>query len=263
MNIQAYKPNEEPVEVAASAPFRWLARGWDDFERNPGPGTLHGIGLTLFGWLLLWVASDKFWLLAGAFSGFLIVAPIVTTGLYQVSKSCSLGHCVGMREVFKLWLSGDGRLVRFGLLLALAGGGWVLTSAALFTAFSPVPIKSPADFLKFVVLSDSFGLFEVWLILGGLLTAPMFASSVVAIPMLVDTQATVLQAVAASWRAAAVNPLPMAVWASIIIVLVGWGMLTGLFGLIVLVPVLAHASWHAYCELARIPDPQGADASKG
>ena len=263
MNIPAYKPNEEPVEVAISAPFRWLARGWDDFERNPGPGTLHGIALTVFGWLLLWVASDKFWLLAGAFSAFLIVAPIVTTGLYQVSKSCAQGHCVGMREVVKLWASGDGRLVRFGLLLALAGAGWVLTSAALFTAFSPVPIKSPADFLKFVVLSDSLGLFEVWLILGGLLTAPMFASSVVAIPMLVDTQATVLQAVAASWRAAAVNPLAMAVWASIIIVLVGWGMLTGLFGLIVLVPVLAHASWHAYCELARIPDPQGADASKG
>lgn len=263
MNIQAYQPHEEPVEVDAKAPFRWLARGWDDFERNPIPGTIHGLALTAFGWLLLYVGSDKFWLLAGAFSAFLIVAPIVTTGLYQVSKSCSVGHRVGMGEVFKLWASGDGRLVRFGLLLGLAGAGWVVTSAALFTAFSPVPIKSPADFLKFVVLSDTLGLFEVWLLLGALLTAPMFASSVVAIPMLVDTRATVSQAVAASWRATAVNPVPMTIWASIIIVLVGWGMLTGLFGLIVLVPVLAHASWHAYCELARVPDPVGPELGEG
>jgi uncharacterized membrane protein len=73
----------------------------------------------------------------------------------------------------------------------------------------------------------------------------------------VDTRASVMQAVSASWRAVAVNPLPMTIWAWTIIVLVGWGMLTGLFGLVVLVPVLAHASWHAYCELTGVPDPTG------
>jgi uncharacterized membrane protein len=257
MNTSLHKPNEEPVQVANAAPLRWLARGWDDFERNPGPGVLHGLGLTLFGWLLLWFARDQFWLLAGMFSGFLIVAPIITVGLYQVSRSCSVGHCMGMREVAGLWMSGDGRLVRFGLLLSLAGTGWVLTSAALITAYSPAPIRSPADFFRLVVLSESSGLFEVWMILGGLLAAPMFASSVLAIPMLVDTRASVMQAVSASWRAVAVNPLPMTIWAWTIIVLVGWGMLTGLFGLVVLVPVLAHASWHAYCELTGVPDPTG------
>jgi uncharacterized membrane protein len=257
MNISPYKPSDEPVIVTWKAPFRWLARGWDDFERNPGPGVIHGVVLASFGWLLLVLAHDQFWMLAGAFSGFLIVSPIITTGLYQISRSCSVGHCVGMREVWRLWRSGDRRLMQFGLLLSLAGTGWVLTSAALITVVSPVPIRNPADFLRHVVLSDTNHLFESWMFLGGLLAAPMFASSVVAIPMLVDTKASVLQAVVASWRAVAVNPMPMTIWAWIIIVLVGWGMLTGLFGLIVLVPVLAHASWHAYCELARIPDPVG------
>jgi uncharacterized membrane protein len=257
MTTRPPTPDGEPVQVANVAPFRWLARGWDDFERNPGPGVLHGLILALFGWLLLLFARDRFWLLAGMFSGFLIVAPIITVGLYQVSRSCSAGHCVGMREVAGLWMSGDGRLVRFGLLLSLAGTGWVLTSAALITAYSPLPIQSPADFFRLVVLSDSGGLFEVWVILGGLLAAPMFASSVLAIPMLVDTQVPVMTAVSASWRAVAVNPLPMTIWAWVIIALVGWGMLTGLLGLVILVPVLAHASWHAYCELAGVADPTG------
>lgn len=251
MNIPVFTPSTEPVEVELSAPLRWIAMGWADFLRNPGPGIFHGLVLAVFGGLLLVAARDQFWWLAGAFSGFLIVAPILTTGLYQISRSCSAGQCVGMQEVFDLWFSGDGRLVRFGMLLSLAGSGWVLTSAALVTAFSPVPIQNPTDFIRHVVLSDELGLFEIWMILGGVLAAPMFASSVVAIPMLVDTQATVMQAVYASWRAVAVNPVPLALWALLIMVMVAAGMLTAMLGLVVVIPVLAHASWHAYCDLTR------------
>jgi hypothetical protein len=76
----------------------------------------------------------------------------------------------------------DGRLVVFGLLLALAGTGWVLTSASLITGFAGGPVDSPADFLRVVVLARDGWLFEAWLLLGGVLAAPVFASSVVAIP---------------------------------------------------------------------------------
>jgi uncharacterized membrane protein len=190
-------------------------------------------------------------MLAGAFSGFMIVAPILTTGLYQISRQCATGHCVGMSEVFRIWRSLDGRLVVFGLLLSFAATGWVMTSASMITALTPVPVRNPLDFLRHVVLSGDSWLFEVWLFLGGVLAAPMFASSVVAIPMLVDTQASVRAAVAASWNAVGTHPFVLGLWALIIMTLVGAGMLTGLVGLVVVVPVLAHASWHAYCELTR------------
>jgi uncharacterized membrane protein len=190
-------------------------------------------------------------MLAGAFSGFMIVAPILTTGLYQISRQCATGHCVGMSEVVRIWRSLDGRLVVFGLLLSFAATGWVMTSASMITALTPVPVRNPLDFLRHVVLSGDSWLFEVWLFLGGVLAAPMFASSVVAIPMLVDTQASVRAAVAASWNAVGTHPFVLGLWALIIMTLVGAGMLTGLVGLVVVVPVLAHASWHAYCELTR------------
>ncbi|QCB45496.1 DUF2189 domain-containing protein [Hydrogenophaga sp. PAMC20947] len=231
------------------SPWRWLALGWSDLRRNPVPGLLHGFLLTGFGALLLWAARDQFWLLAGAFSGFLIVAPVLATGLYHVSKACQGGRSAGVGEVVMLWRSGDRRLVTFGLLLALAGTGWVLTSAGLITLWSPVAIQKPADFLRQVVLVREVGLFEVWLLLGALLAAPVFASTVVALPMLVDTSVPVSMAVLASWRAVAEHPGPMALWAVLIAVLVGLGMLTALLGLIVLIPIIAHASWHAYCDL--------------
>lgn len=243
--------NPEPMSVSLMSPLRWLALGWVDLRRNPLPGLLHGLALSAFGWLLLWAARDRFWLLAGAFSGFLIVAPVLATGLYHVSRTCGVGRCVGIKEVLHLWGGGDGRMVRFGLLLALAGTGWVLTSAALVTLMSPEPIHKPVDFLRHVVLARDLGLFEYWLLLGAVLAAPVFASSVVAMPMLVDTSVPVNMAVAASWSAVAEHPLPMALWALLIGALVGLGMVTALLGLVVLVPLLAHASWHAYCDLTR------------
>ena len=252
MNITAFSSLDDvnPI-ITLVSPITWLKAGWADLRRNPVPGLVHGLALAAFGMALLWVARDHFWLLAGAFSGFLIVAPILATGLYHVSRACATGRCAGLPEVLSLWRSGDGRLVRFGLLLALAGTGWVLTSAGLITLWADAPIRKPMDFLQHVVLNPNPGLFEVWVLLGALLAAPVFASSVVALPMLVDTSVPVSMAVTHSWRTVANYPAVMALWAVLIAGLAGLGMLTGMVGLVVVVPWLAHASWHAYCDLTR------------
>lgn len=253
MNLSVLSSSSPPPNIGPEAALRWLYLGWTDFKRNPIPGLLHGALLMGFGWFLLWLGWNRFWFLAGTFSGFLIVAPVVTTGLYQISKNQTTGALLSLEETLEIWVSGDGRLMRFGLLLGLASTGWVLTSAALITAYSNVPIQNPEDFLRYVVLSKEFGLFELWMIVGGFLAAPMFASSVIAIPMLVDTNATVLEAIQASWRVVAIHPIPLALWAVAIVLLVTAGMLTALLGLLVVIPVLAHASWHVYRDL--VPKP--------
>ena len=58
-----------------------------------------------------------------------------------------------------------------------ADTAWVLTSAALITALAPAPVNTPADFLRHVVMSNHGYLFELWLIMGALMAAPLFASS--------------------------------------------------------------------------------------
>lgn len=227
-------------------PLGWLAAGWRDLTACPLPGLLHGLATAVFGALLLWVARHQFWLLAGAFTGFLLVAPVVATGLYAVSRELSRGRQPTLATALQVWTPNDGRLIVFGILLAFAGTGWVLTSVSLITTFAGQPVDEPAAFLRHVVLADSGWLFEVWLMLGALLAAPVFASTVVAIPLLLDRQVGVMAAVLTSWRVVMAHPAPMALWAALIMGLTAFGMLTALLGLIVVVPWLAHASWHAY-----------------
>ncbi len=230
-------------------PLAWLALGWHDLMRCPLPAAAHGLAVALFGALLIFFARDRFWLLSGAFSGFLLVSPVVATGLYRVSRELQRGGSPTLGDALAVWKPNDGRLIVFGLLLALAGTGWVLTSASLITGFASAPVRNPQDFLKHVVLNDQSHLFEAWLALGGVLAAPVFASSVVALPLLLDKKVGVMTAVLTSWRVVLENPAPMAVWAAVIMALTAFGMFTALAGLVFVVPWLAHASWHAYRDL--------------
>ena len=229
-------------------PLSWLARGWRDLMRCPLPGLLHGLALALFGAGLIALAHDRFWLLSGAFTGFLLVGPLLATGLYAVSRALEHGQRADLSVALSAWKP-DGRLIVFGLLLAFAGTGWVMTSASLITGFSPAPVRTPLDFLRVVVLNDASPLFEIWLVMGALLAAPVYASSVVALPLLLDRPVGVLAAVLTSWRVVQTHPLPMALWAALLMGLTVLGMATGLIGLIVIAPWLAHASWHAYRDL--------------
>lgn len=236
------------------SPLRWLMAGWRDFLRCPLPGLLHGVLVACFGLLLYWWIPERFWLLGGAFSGFLLVAPIIATGLYAISRALERGQPVGMMTALSVWVPRDGRMVTFGLLLALAGTGWVLTSAALIWSFAAAPVVTPEDFVRGVVLARDGWLFEAWLMLGGLLAAPLFASSVVAIPLLLDRPISVLGAVLTSWRVVMANPVPLALWGAAIGFLTLLGMATGLLAMPVVIPLLGHASWHAYRDLVSFPE---------
>ena len=235
--------------VGIAQPLRWLALGWADLMRCPLPGLLHGLVTAAFGALLLALARDHFWLLAGAFSGFLLVAPVLATGLYAVSSALQKGQSAGLGTALGAWSPYNGPLLLFGLLLALAGSGWVLTSASLITRFAEAPVLNPQDFLRVVVMSTQGHLFEGWLLLGSVLAAPIFASTVVAVPLLMERRLGVRAAVLLSVRATLQNPAPMALWATLILVITLLGMATLLVGMVVAVPWLAHASWHAYRDL--------------
>lgn len=244
-------PEARPITLAH--PLRWLTLGARDLAASPVPGLSHGLTLAIFGALLIGLAHRHFWLLAGAFTGFMLVAPILATGLFAVSRALERGEpstwASMMGVAVRAWWPRGAtarRLMRFGALLALAGTGWMLTSASLITRFAPEAVNHPADFVRHVVLAETGWLFEGWLLLGAVLAAPVFASSVVAIPLLLDRPVSVLSAVLASWRVVLANPLPMALWAMLIVVLTAVGMATLLLGLVPIVPWLAHASWHAY-----------------
>ncbi len=246
-------------------PLQWLALAWRDMARCGWISFAHGLVLALLGGLLLLVAHDRFWLLAGAFSGFLVITPVLATSLYALSRALERGEQANWKLVLKVWTSWQQShvnkwgsdywaLVQFGSLLALAALGWMLTSAAFVTLFTPVPVNSPLEFVRHVMFAKDGFVFELWLGLGGLLAAPMFASSAVAIPLLLDRRVTLMQAVLTSWRAVLENPLPMAFWAFLIMTFTLLGLTSMLLGLIAIMPMLGHASWHAYRDLVDVSE---------
>ena len=252
------------LPIAGKQPFFWLYLGLKDIGHSPWLSLAHGLVMAMGGGLITWLAHDRFWLLASAVSGFLVVAPVLATSLYAMSRAIERNEAVNLRLLFKTWTQWQSLhnsepvsywcLVRFGLLLALAGTGWVLTSSALITLLAPVPIHTPMDFIRHVVLNPDRHLFEMWLILGGLMAAPVFASSVVAMPLLLDRQLNTLQAVLTSWKVVLTHPMPMALWAFLIMGMSMMGVLSLFIGLIVIVPMLGHASWHAYRDLVDTRD---------
>ncbi|MFN7855355.1 MAG: DUF2189 domain-containing protein [Acidovorax sp.] len=238
-------------------PLIWLRLGWRDMARAGWISVVHGLALAVLGAVIVAVGYHRFWFLAGALSGFLVIAPVLATSLYALSRALERGERANLGVVLTTWVNWQnshvnkwGRdywcMVQFGALLALAATGWVVTSAALITLLAPVPIETPVDFVRHVVMARDGWLFEIWLALGSLMAAPIFASSVVAMPLLLDRRATLLQAVLTSWQAVVVNPLPMAFWAALILGLTLLGLGSLMLALIFIMPLLGHASWHAY-----------------
>lgn len=244
-------------------PLTWLVLGARDMARVGWLSVAHGLLLSLAGAAIIAFAHQRFWLLAGAVSGFLVIAPVLATSLYAMSRALERNEPAGWSVILKTWLNWQhshiGKwgndywcMVQFGTLLALAATGWVVTSAALITLLAPVPIHTPMDFVHHVVLAKDGMLFELWLAVGGVMAAPMFASSVVAMPLLLDRRVTLFEAVLTSWKVVLANPGPMALWAALIMLLTMLGLGSLLLGLIPVIPILGHASWHAYRALVDV-----------
>ncbi len=247
-------------QVTVLQSLQWLVLGMRDLVQLRWISLAHGLVLALGGAVIALVAYDRFWLLAGAMSGFLFVAPVLAASLYALSRDLENKQDIGWITIWHTWtrwqLSHHDKrsndywcMVQFGLLLAVAATGWVLTSAALITLLSPIAIHSPLDFLRYVVGAKEGYLFEIWLALGGFMAAPIFASSLVTMPLLLDRRISLLQAVLISWSVVLRNPVPMAVWAAILLVMSLLGLCSLLLGMVAVVPLLGHASWHAYRDL--------------
>jgi uncharacterized membrane protein len=240
------------ARVEALRPLRWIALGWQDFAANPGPSLGHAAILVAVGWLILLLCSGHIDLLAAAVSGFLLVGPAMAAGFYALSRLRAAGSPATFDASIEAVAGNGAALMRFGLLLAALALAWVLVSRLLFVeGFGGAVPPARETFYRTVFEWSDYGFLSTYMGTGALFAAVAFVISAVGAPLIFDRGTAVRTAVRTSFKAVAVNPPAMMLWALLIAGLTAIGFATFLFGLLVLLPLLGHATWHAYRDLLR------------
>ncbi len=235
--------------LTASAPLGWLRAGWRDLLRNRWLSLGYGIWFALVGYVLVDAGWGRPHLAMSLVSGFLLVAPFMAIVFHD--RSLRDEHWVQYGEAappFDTLAGNAGSVALFGLDLAFAFSAWERLSAIALGLYLGNEGVREAGFAW--LLTSQHLSFLVAYALGGMLLAGLvFALSVVSLPMLLDRRVDIVTAMMTSLRVVLENPLPMLVWAVVIVVLTAIGFLTQFIAMAVVFPLLGHATWHAYREL--------------
>lgn len=236
--------------IGPQRPLAWIGAGWRDLKNNPIASLAYGLLFAIAGDVILIFSWRNPYLFTAAVSGFVLVAPLLAGGLYEISRRHANGLTTTFVESLAAWRRNGQSIAMFGLLLALAAIIWERTSAVIFAILVPGLTPDLWGFIGGVLLNpDHVGLTLVWLAVGGLLATLVFGISAISVPMLIDRDTDFVTAMMTSLRSVARNPFVMLEWAVIVVILTVAGFASLLFGLVVLIPILGHASWHAYRDL--------------
>ncbi|NMG37205.1 DUF2189 domain-containing protein [Azoarcus sp. TTM-91] len=237
-------------QVATSRPLLWLRLGLQDMRDSPSASLSYGAILAAIGYMILAYAASMPYLFTAAISGFFLIGPLAAAGLYEISRRQDGGERVSFSRSLKGLARHGDSLLYFGVFLALVLIGWERISAILFALFYHDVVPDLGDFYRTVFFSGEYTHFVVsYLVVGGALAAVVYALSAIAIPMLMDREVDAITAAMTSARAVGVNLGAMALWAVITVAMVAIGFATMMIGLVLLLPLLGHATWHAYKDM--------------
>jgi uncharacterized membrane protein len=243
-------------KVGPGAVFRWLRRGWSDLWRSPGVSLGIGACCVLVSWALAGaiLATSYAVLILPLVTGFMFAAPLLAVGIYEVGRL----HEAGVRPTFAHTRAALRRnrfqIAFMGALLMLFLYGWLRVATMLSALFLGDEIPPLGAFLETAFLSRQHLDFALTgTAIGAVLAAIVFGLSAVSLPMLVDRPVDAVTAAVTSMRACLANPVTMALWAATIVAVTLLAALPGFLGLVIALPLLGHATWHAYRDLVE-PD---------
>lgn len=226
-------------------PFRWLALGWADFRRCPGIGLFYGACFAVMGWALLAVYRHAPAYMLALSAGFLLMGPFLCLGLYRASQRLEAGQRADFGDSLLAWDTRTGTLAIFGFVLLVLEMLWGRATLVIFAvSFDGIP-----DFkgsLRALLDPANLGFVAAWAAVGAVFAGLIFSISVVALPMILDRPTDAISAGLTSLRLVLTQTGVMLLWGALIGALVLLALLPWFAGLLVVGPVLGHASWHAY-----------------
>jgi uncharacterized membrane protein len=237
--------------VSVDRSTTWLDRGFRDFAAHPVIGLSYGSLFAALGWLFTFGLAELGMgsLILPMAAGFMLVAPFLAVGLYEVSRRRERGQPVTLRHAVGA-LGRNSQMADMGLVLLLAFFVWFQLAMIIFALFFGTHPPALDAFFSQVVMAPQGPAFLIsGTVVGGGVAALVFAVSVVSMPMLLERDVSALTAMRTSLRAVWLNRMNMIGWAATLAVLGAFGVAFAFVGLAVTLPVAAHASWHAYRDL--------------
>ena len=245
-------PSPRIRRVAVDRPWTWLAQGWRDMLDSPRASL--GLGGLVAALSILisavTVSSGSAYLLLPLTAGFAFVAPLLAVGLYEISRRNAAGEATSLQEALFAVRRNGTQVALMGLVLMLFHLAWIRLVTLLYALFFE-RVNPPLDQLVNMLLFSRVSLpfLVTGTVIGAVLAAIVFAISAISIPMLLDRDTNVFTAMATSWTAVQTNWAPMALWAALIVIFLMLGFVTFYIGLAVALPLIGHATWHAYKDL--------------
>lgn len=236
-------------EVPFVAPLRWLSRGLDDFKACPGPGLFYGSCFALMGFLLSFVFRHAYQYTSALTSGYLLLAPFLAIGLYEVSRRREQGLPCSLHPTLTAWRHNAGSIGVFSLVLIVIFLVWARASLVVFALFYTSEMPSVSGFLGQLLSLENIEFLSAYFVVGLVFASIVFAVGVISIPLMMDRGQDTVTAMVASALALVRNFPTLAFWALLIVALTALGFATLFFGLILTAPLLGHATWHAYRDL--------------
>ena len=253
--IHAYPDRSAQISTHVVTPFRpfvWMWRGWRDLWACWPASLAQGLLMAVFGWVLLLMLGNHPYFVSAAVSGFLLLAPIMTTGLCELSRRRETGARTSLDDALNVLNRAGQELFKFGAVLGVIALLWFALSETLLAPVFSVQMPSVADTYYLGFVSEVNRPQVLWFAgTGAVLAFVVFLLSVVTVPLIIDRRETAGAAMADSLRVALHHPLSMVVWSGLLAAVTIIGFATLLVGMIVLIPLLGHATWHAYKDLVR------------
>lgn len=240
------------VLIGMDAPFRWLGEAWRDLWRAPLAFLPYGAVITIISVLLSWAlfaTNLDFWVLVLT-AGYVFVAPMLAMGCYEGGRILEQGHKPTLRQLIFVRAAFRQDVAYLGLALLMIYFIWTGFAQIVYGASTYHLHKTVPELVAFAVGTlDGLYMLAIGSLVGAIMAYFTFTFVVVSAPMLLDPQANVFEATAASFNAVTRNPIYLTLWAAIIAVFILAAAISGFLFLVIIFPWLGLASWRAYREL--------------
>lgn len=227
-----------------------LALGWRDFAASWPYGLFFGGFYAMFG-ILLWQVTawtgQSYWLMLAAF-GFPLLGPLSAVGLYEISRLRAAGEDLTWGRVLTgVWREKDRQIPSMAAVVIVLFIFWIFIGHVVFALFMGLSTMTNISSSYAVFLtSNGLMMIAVEIVIGGAVALLLFAITVMGMPMLVDREVDFVTAMIASVGVVTRHPGPMLAWAGVVVLALIAAMLPAFLGLLVVLPVLGHATWHLY-----------------